>query len=125
MPTSAITCRIPSVMRSGPWLSRSQQQCTPSQRATLNPMTVSRLCCAEPIGLMALLAAILRGAKQIVAVEVAERRKETAIRLGATGVIGVRICFQMRLNQPYVRHHKFRSRFGHSAQLLHAKTFRK
>ena len=34
-----------------------------------------------------LLAATLRGAKQVVAVEVAQRRKETAIRLGATDVI--------------------------------------
>jgi (R,R)-butanediol dehydrogenase/meso-butanediol dehydrogenase/diacetyl reductase len=42
---------------------------------------------AGPIGLMALLAATLRGAKQVVAVEVAQRRKETAIRLGATDVI--------------------------------------
>jgi (R,R)-butanediol dehydrogenase/meso-butanediol dehydrogenase/diacetyl reductase len=42
---------------------------------------------AGPIGLMTLLAATLRGAKSVVAVEVAERRKETAKRLGATGVI--------------------------------------
>jgi (R,R)-butanediol dehydrogenase/meso-butanediol dehydrogenase/diacetyl reductase len=36
---------------------------------------------------MALLAATLRGAKRIVAVEVAERRKDTAKRCGATDVI--------------------------------------
>jgi (R,R)-butanediol dehydrogenase / meso-butanediol dehydrogenase / diacetyl reductase len=42
---------------------------------------------AGPIGLMALMAAILRGAKRVVAVEMAERRKETAIRLGAIDVI--------------------------------------
>jgi len=39
---------------------------------------------AGPIGLMALMAAKLRGAKRVVAVEVAQRRKETAKRLGAT-----------------------------------------
>ncbi len=33
---------------------------------------------AGPIGLMALMAATLRGAKRVVAVEVAQRRKETA-----------------------------------------------
>jgi (R,R)-butanediol dehydrogenase/meso-butanediol dehydrogenase/diacetyl reductase len=42
---------------------------------------------AGPIGLMALLAATLRGAKRVVAVEVAHRRKETAKKLGATDVI--------------------------------------
>jgi (R,R)-butanediol dehydrogenase/meso-butanediol dehydrogenase/diacetyl reductase len=42
---------------------------------------------AGPIGLMALMAAKLRGAKRVVAVEVAQRRKETAKRLGATDVI--------------------------------------
>jgi (R,R)-butanediol dehydrogenase / meso-butanediol dehydrogenase / diacetyl reductase len=42
---------------------------------------------AGPIGLMALLAAVLRGAKRVVAVEVAQRRKETAKRLGASDVI--------------------------------------
>jgi (R,R)-butanediol dehydrogenase/meso-butanediol dehydrogenase/diacetyl reductase len=42
---------------------------------------------AGPIGLMALLAATLRGAKRVVAVEVAQRRKETAKKLGATDVI--------------------------------------
>jgi (R,R)-butanediol dehydrogenase / meso-butanediol dehydrogenase / diacetyl reductase len=40
-----------------------------------------------PIGLMTLLAATLRGAKRVVAVEVAKRRKETAKKLGATDVI--------------------------------------
>ncbi|MHB1936664.1 MAG: 2,3-butanediol dehydrogenase [Acidobacteriaceae bacterium] len=42
---------------------------------------------AGPMGLMAVLAARLRGAKRTVAVEVAKRRKETAIHLGATAVI--------------------------------------
>jgi (R,R)-butanediol dehydrogenase / meso-butanediol dehydrogenase / diacetyl reductase len=42
---------------------------------------------AGPIGLMALMAARLRGAKSVVAVEVAQRRKETARQLGATDVI--------------------------------------
>jgi (R,R)-butanediol dehydrogenase / meso-butanediol dehydrogenase / diacetyl reductase len=42
---------------------------------------------AGPIGLMALMAAILRGAKRVVAVEVAQRRKETAKKLGAADVI--------------------------------------
>jgi (R,R)-butanediol dehydrogenase/meso-butanediol dehydrogenase/diacetyl reductase len=42
---------------------------------------------AGPIGLMALLAAALRGAKRVVAVEVAQRRKEKAKELGATAVI--------------------------------------
>ncbi len=42
---------------------------------------------AGPIGLMALMAAILRGAKRVVAVEVAQRRKDTALKLGATDVI--------------------------------------
>jgi (R,R)-butanediol dehydrogenase/meso-butanediol dehydrogenase/diacetyl reductase len=42
---------------------------------------------AGPIGLMALLAAILQGAKRVVAVEVARRRKETAKKLGAVDVI--------------------------------------
>jgi len=42
---------------------------------------------AGPIGLMTLLAATLRGAKRVVAVEVAKRRKETAKKLGATDVI--------------------------------------
>jgi (R,R)-butanediol dehydrogenase / meso-butanediol dehydrogenase / diacetyl reductase len=42
---------------------------------------------AGPIGLMALLAATLRGAKRVVAVEVAQRRRETAKKLGATDVI--------------------------------------
>jgi (R,R)-butanediol dehydrogenase/meso-butanediol dehydrogenase/diacetyl reductase len=42
---------------------------------------------AGPIGLMALMAARLRGAKRVVAVEVAERRKQTARHLGATDVI--------------------------------------
>ncbi|MGA9061738.1 MAG: 2,3-butanediol dehydrogenase [Terracidiphilus sp.] len=42
---------------------------------------------AGPMGLMTLLAAILRGAKQVVAVEVAQRRKETAKELGASEVI--------------------------------------
>jgi (R,R)-butanediol dehydrogenase/meso-butanediol dehydrogenase/diacetyl reductase len=42
---------------------------------------------AGPIGLMALMAATLRGAKRVVAVEVAQRRKETARQLGAIDVI--------------------------------------
>src|SRR5580692_10581892 len=42
---------------------------------------------AGPIGLMALMAANLRGAKRVVAVEVAQRRKDTAKKLGATDVI--------------------------------------
>lgn len=42
---------------------------------------------AGPIGLMALLAAKLRGAKRVVAVEVARGRQETAKKLGATEVI--------------------------------------
>jgi (R,R)-butanediol dehydrogenase / meso-butanediol dehydrogenase / diacetyl reductase len=42
---------------------------------------------AGPIGLMALMAANLRGAKRVVAVEVAQRRKDTAKKLGATEVI--------------------------------------
>ncbi len=42
---------------------------------------------AGPIGLMALMAANLRGAKRVVAVEVAQRRKETAKQLGAIDVI--------------------------------------
>jgi (R,R)-butanediol dehydrogenase/meso-butanediol dehydrogenase/diacetyl reductase len=42
---------------------------------------------AGPIGLMTLLAVTLRGAKRVVAVEVAQRRKETAKKLGATDVI--------------------------------------
>ncbi len=42
---------------------------------------------AGPIGLMALMAATLRGAKRVVAVEVAQRRKETARQLGAFDVI--------------------------------------
>jgi (R,R)-butanediol dehydrogenase / meso-butanediol dehydrogenase / diacetyl reductase len=40
-----------------------------------------------PIGLMTLLAATLCGAKRVAAVEVAQRRKETAKKLGATDVI--------------------------------------
>ncbi len=40
-----------------------------------------------PIGLMALLATILHSAKRVVAVEVVDRRKETAMRCGATDVI--------------------------------------
>jgi (R,R)-butanediol dehydrogenase/meso-butanediol dehydrogenase/diacetyl reductase len=42
---------------------------------------------AGPIGLMALMATKLRGAKRVVAVEVAQRRKETARQLGAMDVI--------------------------------------
>ncbi len=45
---------------------------------------------AGPIGLMSLLAANLSGAKRVVAVEVAQRRKETAHKLGATAVIDPR-----------------------------------
>ena len=42
---------------------------------------------AGPMGLMTLQAAILRGAKQVVSVEVAQRRKQTARELGASEVI--------------------------------------
>ena len=42
---------------------------------------------AGPMGLMTLLAATLREARQVVAVEVAQRRKETARKLGASEVI--------------------------------------
>ena len=42
---------------------------------------------AGPMGLMTLLAATLREARQVVAVEVAQRRKETAKKLGASDVI--------------------------------------
>ncbi len=42
---------------------------------------------AGPIGLMTLMAATLHNAKRVVAVEVAQRRKDTARKLGATDVI--------------------------------------
>jgi len=42
---------------------------------------------AGPIGLMSLLAAVIRGAKRVVAIEVAERRIEAAVGCGATAVI--------------------------------------
>jgi (R,R)-butanediol dehydrogenase/meso-butanediol dehydrogenase/diacetyl reductase len=42
---------------------------------------------AGPIGLMSLLAAVIRGAKRVVAVEVAERRIEAARQCGASAII--------------------------------------
>lgn len=57
------------------------------QQGSIGPTDNVAIVGAGPIGLMALLAATLRGAKRVVAVEVAQRRKETAKRLGATDVI--------------------------------------
>jgi (R,R)-butanediol dehydrogenase / meso-butanediol dehydrogenase / diacetyl reductase len=57
------------------------------QQGKIGPNDNVAIVGAGPIGLMALLAATLRGAKRVVAVEVAQRRKETAKKLGATDVI--------------------------------------
>jgi (R,R)-butanediol dehydrogenase/meso-butanediol dehydrogenase/diacetyl reductase len=56
-------------------------------RAGIEPGDSVAVVGAGPMGLMTLLAAVLRGAGQVVAVEVAQRRKETAVRLGAGAVI--------------------------------------
>lgn len=56
-------------------------------QAGIGPTDSVAIVGAGPMGLMTLLAANLRQARQIVAVEVAQRRKETARKLGASDVI--------------------------------------
>lgn len=57
------------------------------ERAGVGPETSVGVVGAGPMGLMTLMAARILGAKQVVSVEVAARRKETAARSGATAVI--------------------------------------
>jgi (R,R)-butanediol dehydrogenase/meso-butanediol dehydrogenase/diacetyl reductase len=56
-------------------------------RAGVKPEHNVAIVGAGPIGLMSLLAAVIQGAKRVVAVEVAERRIDAAKQCGATAII--------------------------------------
>lgn len=61
------------------------------RRAEVGPNDNVAVVGAGPMGLMTLMAARILGAKQVVAVEVATRRIEAAMRCGATSIINPRV----------------------------------
>jgi (R,R)-butanediol dehydrogenase/meso-butanediol dehydrogenase/diacetyl reductase len=57
------------------------------KRAQVKPQETVAIVGAGPVGLMALQAAVIAGAKQVIAVEPADKRKELAWKCGAAAVI--------------------------------------